>query len=37
MASLVNVLHKPEPKYYSQDQQYLEWEMATHQELTALE
>ena len=37
MASLVNVLHKLEPKYFSQAQQYPEWEMAMKHELDALE
>jgi len=37
VASLVNVLHKPEPKYYLQAKLYPEWEMAMNHELQALE
>jgi len=37
VASLLHVLHKPEPKYYSQAKLYPEWEMAMNHELQALE
>ena len=37
VASLVSVLNTPDPRHYSQAQQYPEWEMAMQQELTALE